>query len=441
MSRRRDGRSKAEFLKIWGPLLTLVALGFAVAIATLDEPPPKTARLAAGSPGGAYHAFAERYREVLRREGFELEVVETAGSIENLELLRGGEVDLALVQGGTAGENADGLEALASLFLEPVWLFCRADAPPEHLRDLSGRRVSIGAPRSGTQALARELLSLNALEPSAFELYELGSADAAAALEARTIDAAFFVSSVQAKVIKRLLADGSLELFSFGRHRAYSYRLPFLSPVVLGEGLVDLAKDLPEEDVHLLAAAASLAAREELHEDLVPLLLETMETVHGPGGIFEPAGRFPSEKLVDLPLKSTARQYLIHGPSFLHRILPFGWAVTIDRWKILLLPFLTLLIPIFKIAPPLYRWRIRSKIYRWYDDLRLTDELLHEEDENLGRAELEEHLERLRRLEAEVATEVSVPLSYMDEYYRLRVHIELILMKLERLTERQVANS
>jgi hypothetical protein len=148
--------------------------------------------------------------------------------------------------------------------------------------------------------------------------------------------------------------------------------------------------------------------------------------------MFEEPGTFPSVEHSEIPLSKTAAHLVEHGPSFLFRVLPFHYAASIDRLKILLLPFITLLIPIFRLAPPLYRWRIRRRIFRWYEDLKLVDEILR--SDRIDPGELEPHLAALRRLEREV-TEVQVPLSYMDEFYRLRIHIALILAKLRRLEE------
>jgi len=430
---KRDTKSRADLWKIWGPLLALVLLGFAVAIYKLEPPPPQELRIAAGRSQGAYYAFARRYQEILARDDYQLEIVETAGSVENLRLLRAGDVSLALVQGGTADEAAAAqLESLASLFFEPLWVFYRRELPVSLLTDLRGRRLAIGAPGSGTRALALQLLALNGIDGDHAELIEIGSVEAIAALDDGTAEAAFFVSSAQAAFIEQLLRRDGLEILNFRRHRAYRREYPFLSAVVLGEGVVDLAANLPAEDTTLLAAAASLVARRDLHKDLIPLLLEAMDEVHGDGGLFEEAGVFPSTRFVELPLNPEARLYLERGPSFLHRFLPFRTASTIDRLKILLLPFITLLIPVFKAAPPLYRWRIRSKIYRWYEGLRQADEILHSP---ASPKELEKQLKALRKLEREVTTAVSVPLAYMDEFYRLREHIELILSKLERLND------
>ena len=431
--RRPERKSTADILKVWGPLLLLVAIGFAVAIAKLEPPPPRSLKIAAGSPGGAYHAYAELYREIIARQGFELEVVETAGSIENHELLLAGEVEIALLQGGAAPaeipDDAIELSSLASLFYEPIWLFHRADQPLEQLTELAGRRIAIGPKGSGTRALARQLLAGNGIDETEAELVSLSSIDAADAIEQGTIDAALFVTSADSSFVPRLVGDDGVALLSVRRSLAYRKAHPFLSRVILGEGVLDLEQNLPDEDVSLLAAAASLVARNDLHHALVPLLLGAMEEVHGGVGPFSSAGTFPSEHLVEYPLRAEASHYLDNGPSFLQRYLGFRAATAVDRLKILLLPLITLLIPVFKAAPPIYRWRIRSKIYRWYKDLSWADEILHEQPTD---EEIAVHVAALHKLEYEVAR-VDVPLSYMDEYYSLRVHIQLILSKLERL--------
>jgi TRAP transporter TAXI family solute receptor len=435
---REDNTSRFEFLKVWGPLLVLVCIGFALAVSRLEPPPPKHFKIAAGSPGGAYFSFAERYREILTEEGYGLEVVQTSGSLDNLERLRRGEVDLALMQGGTGeasrvdgGEKA-ALQSLGSLFLEPLWIFHRAESPVVQLRDLKGQRLAIGPAKSGVDALSQELLLRNGIDGTQSAFVPIGGQEAAAALLAGQLDAAFFVTSAEASYIEELLRAQDVQLLSITRTLAYQTNFRYLSSVVLGEGALDLSANVPQRGVTLLATAASMVAREDLHHALIPLLLQATQAVHSSGGLFEEPGAFPSAQFSDFPVAVEAAHYLANGPSFLFEILPFRTAVAIDRLKILLLPFLTLLIPVFKAAPPLYRWRIRRKIFRWYEDLKLVDEILHCEEPSS--AAVREQLASLRRLEREV-TEVQVPLSYMDEFYRLRIHIALILAKLRRFDE------
>ncbi len=444
--RRPERKSKAEALKVWGPLLAIAAIGFGIAITKLEPPPPRNLKIAAGAPGGAYHAYAERYRDILARDGFELEVIATSGSLDNLQLLQDGDVSLAMLQGGirshvdhlsgaTQGSkakpganSATELESIASLFFEPVWVFHRADQPIELLSDLAGRSIAVGPPGSGIRVLATQLLADNGIDESTAEFHALSSLAAATALEDGSIDVAIFVSSTEAAYVKRLIGRDDIELFSVRRSLAYRKNHPFLSPVLLGQGVLDIDRNLPPNDVTLVAAAASLVARTELHHALVPLLLGALTEVHGGTDLLHSSQSFPAIDFVEYPLKAEAEHHLIHGPSLLHRYLSFRAATVIDRLKILLLPLITLLIPVFKTAPPIYRWRIRSKIYRWYEDLRWADEVLHRPATT---EEIAAHREAVRQLEREVA-QVSVPLSYMDEYYSLRVHLQLIRSKLEQ---------
>ena len=425
----RRAASRGDFWKVYGVLLAVVAVAFVVVIATLEPPPPPTFQLAAGARSGAYYAFAERYRESLLPEGFEIEIVETAGTGENLKLLESGEVPLALVQSGAASEadHASDLQSLASLFYEPLWVFQRRDGAVEQLRQLTGRRLAIGEEGSGTRALMLPLLAANGIDAGNAELAEIRAEQAVDELEAGTLDAAFFVTSPEAPYVARLLDRDDVALMPMTRSRAYRKEHPYLARVELGEGVVDLVRNLPDRDVPMLATTATLVAAPHLHTGLIPLLVEAAKEVHGKGSEFVDPGTFPSGDYVDFPMHRIADRYLRMGPTFLYRILPFRTAAAIDRLKILLLPLVTLLIPVFRLAPPLYRWRIRSRIYRWYEDLKWIDESRLGE---LSADDLGELLATVAELEQEV-TDVSVPLAYMYEYYRLREHIELIRRKLQ----------
>ena len=127
--RKNGPPSSARFgdlLSIWGPVLLLTAVGFVVAFQFIEPAPPRHLVMATGATDGAYYRFGLKYREVLERHGVELELRTTAGSVENLELLRDPEsgVDVALIQGGVGSKDSPaGLNGLASLFYEPIWFF------------------------------------------------------------------------------------------------------------------------------------------------------------------------------------------------------------------------------------------------------------------------------------------------------------------------------
>ena len=427
MSKQTE-RPIRDYIRIFGPAILIVLASFVLAYQFVDPAPPRHIRIATGQQGGAYHLFAQRYQQLLAREGIELELVASAGSIENIRLLQQGQADIAFVQGGLADSgDAELLFALGSLYFEPVWVFYRKGLRVQQLTDLRERRVAVGAEGSGTRALALQVLAANAINTSNSRLLPHSGREAADALLAGEIDAAFFVASPQSPVVRALLDAADIGLMDFTRADAYTRIYRFLSRVVLPQGVVSLQRNQPPEATTLLATSASLVARSDLHPALIDLLLQTATEIHGSGGWFEQSGQFPTPEFIDFPLAKEAKRFYKHGPPFLQRYLPFWAATLIDRLKVMLLPLVALLLPLFKIMPPLYRWRMRARIYPWYRDVLAIDRRLYKPQ---SAADIRQSLERLDSIEQEVSR-ISVPLSFVEELYDLRLHIGMVRERLK----------
>ena len=236
----------------------------------------------------------------------------------------------------------------------------------------------------------------------------------------------FLVAAPEAPLVQQLLHRQDIQLMSFARAAAYIRMHHFLSTVTLHEGVIDLQANIPPRDTVLLAATANLVTHDDFHPALVSLLLQAATSVQGAGGLFENPGVFPNSNNLEFVLNDDAHRFYKHGPPFLQRYLPFWTANLIDRLKVMLVPLLTLLLPLIKIMPPALRWRARKKIYRWYRELQALDT---EEPAKHAGENMEILLQRLDDLEEEVR-KVSVPLSYADELYSLRLHIGLVRDKL-----------
>ncbi|RPI08595.1 MAG: C4-dicarboxylate ABC transporter substrate-binding protein, partial [Zetaproteobacteria bacterium] len=408
-----------DFFKFFGPIAILLALGFAIASRYINPAPPRQVRIASGAPQGAYAESARRYREILARDGITLEVVTTSGSIENLKLLQAptGGVDVAFVQGGTAAPDTPGLLSIGSVFIEPLWVFVRDAVPARYVADLAGRRLAVGAEGSGTRVLALQLLRATGIREGPHVL-GTGGDEAVQALLKGTVDAAFFVTARPFPQLEPLLRTKQIRLMSFAQADAFAQRFRFLSKVVLPEGRLDLAANIPAADVNLLAPAAALVAREDLHPAIIDRLIQAATEVHGGGQLFTEPGQFPSPRLVDIPLSPDAERYLRSGPTFLRRHLPFWAATMVERFMVMLIPILTLMLPLFRFAPPVYNWQIRRRIYRWYGALRDIEQRVSAVTTAAERAAV---LQQLDRIEADVG-KVQVPLGYAESHYHLRTH-------------------
>ena len=420
-----------EQLAVAAPAVVLVGIAFVVALQWVEPAPPGRVGIATGRADGAYHRFAQRYRERLRQERITLDIRETSGSVENIRLLedRGSGVDIAFVQGGTGGAAmTNDLVSLASVYFEPLWVFSRTPPGPSDLRGLRGRRVAIGPDGSGTRAVALTLLAANGITADNTGLVPLAGVDAVEALQRGQVDTVFLVAGPESAMVREMTTTPGLLLLDFARADAYTKRFPFLSKVILPAGGLSLEADVPPHETALLAPAATLVVRRDFHPALVDLLLVVAAEVHGRRGLFELPKQFPSPDHLEFPLMHEAERYHRAGPPFLARYLPFWAATLVDRIKVLLLPLLVL-VPLVRLVPPVYRWRMRSRIIDKYRDVVDVDAAIGRRP---SAGECDALLARLGEIEDEVRG-LRVPLGYADAHYHLRQHVELVRSKVKEL--------
>jgi TRAP transporter TAXI family solute receptor len=429
MRRIRDYSVK-ELATVALPVVLAIGAAFWFTFKFVQPAPPRLVVMSTGAEGGAYHAFALRYKAILARDGVTLELRPSSGAVENLARLRDpkSDVSLALVQGGI-GHAADPpvLESLGSVYYEPLWVFYRGKRALDRINDLKGKRIAVGSEGSGTRKLALVILDTSGLPRGDVTLLDVGGEKAADALIAGTADALFIVAGPEAPIVRKLIRADGVSLMSFARASAYAARHPFLHKLVLPRGALDIARDLPRGDVLLVAPTANLLAKESLHPAIAYLVLEAAREVHSGPGPFNRIGEFPSPNDVEFPLSSQAERFYKSGPPFLQRYLPFWAASLVDRMIVLLVPLFAVAVPLFRILPGLYAWRIRRKVYRWYGELKFLEEALRHRPPGADPAD---ELERLAKIEDEVS-EIHVPLGFAHEVYTLRMHIKLVRELLE----------
>ncbi|TNC77300.1 C4-dicarboxylate ABC transporter substrate-binding protein [Janthinobacterium lividum] len=420
--------SVRDFLATAGPTLLLVGAFCALAYWLVDPAPPRQVSLSTGQDNSAYEEFGKKYVATLAKHGIKVTLQPSLGSQDNLQRLNSGKTDIAFVQSGsTEHEDAErhGLISLGSLFTEPVWLFMREGKAVTELAQLKGMKINLGPEGTGVPGLFRQLLSVNGVEANELTVSDLQNTPATVELLEGRIDGLVFSSAPEAPLIQMLLQTPGIKLFDFSQAEAYTRRLPFLTHVVLPRGIVDLGQNIPAQDYHLIAPTATLVAREDLHPALVDLFVQAAARIHGGTGWFQQQGQFPSARYTEIPVAPEALKFYKDGAPVLQRYMSFWLANFFDRMWVLVVALGALILPLSRVVPPLYVWRIRSRVYRWYGQLRTVEQALEDVPPEQRAQVYAAQLKRLDQIE-EMVNQISIPLSFADGLYGLRSHINFV---------------
>ncbi|HWM87759.1 MAG TPA: TAXI family TRAP transporter solute-binding subunit [Kofleriaceae bacterium] len=423
-----------DLLIVVVPVALVIVGAIWAAVALVRPAPPDTIRFLGGPDGSSYRNSANKYKAIIERHGVKVEIVTSRGSVDNLQQLAGNaNVDVGFVQSGlTEGVDISGLRSLGSVLAQPLMVYYRNDEPLDMLSQLRGMRLAVGPVGSGTRALALALLKGNDIEGSPTVLVDLGGEEAAQALTAGKVDAAFLMGdSATPKIMRRLREVPGIELMNFRQAAGYVRRFRFLTRLTLPEGAQDLGRNLPPKPYELVGPTVELVAGEDLHPALSDLLISAAREVHSGPGMFRDAGMYPSAQERDFPISDDAERYYKSGGQFLYRNLPFWLASLVDRMLVVIVPLLVLIVPATKLAPTLYRWRVRSRIYRWYGALMAIERDILQAPTSEAREEMREKIHaRLDEIEDAVNT-IKTPLSFADQLYVLREHVSMVRRRLE----------
>jgi TRAP-type uncharacterized transport system substrate-binding protein len=407
----------------------ILAIGLTVSLGVFtffNTAAPTALTITGGPEGSSFSRNAEKYKKILAKEGVTLNILPSEGSTQNLSRLLDPKtkVDVGFVLGGeVAKTNVDQLMSLGSINYQPLMIFYQGNE--RHLlSEFKGARLDIGAEGSGTRLLALALLKANGIEPKGEAGFiEIDAKDPVTALEEKKIDAVFVMGdSTASDVLRKLLRTPDVHLFDVTQADAYVRRIGYLNKLVLPRGSLDFGKNVPPEDVHLIGPTVELVARDDLHPALSDLLLEAAREVHSGPGLFRKRGEFPAPLEHEFRVSPDATRYYATGKTFLYRTFPFWVASLIARTLAVLVPIVLLLIPGIRLAPAIYRWRIESRIHRWY---KVLLDLERDAQNSTGPERRAELLKKLDEIEASV-NRIVVPASFGDLFYGLRGHVTFV---------------
>ncbi|QWD67924.1 TAXI family TRAP transporter solute-binding subunit [Polynucleobacter sp. VK25] len=428
-----------KFIKrqIYNPVALLAAFFMLLIILfgvlwVLVPPPPKSIEMATGFPTGLYYQFGERLKAELAKEGVDLNVRSTGGTLDNLALLNNPQsgVGFAMVQGGVANlDEYPKLVSVAGMFYEPIWVWYRPGAFKNEgsqltiLSQLKGKRVSIGNEGSGTLVLAKDLLQASGITEKEIGAERLKPDDAIEKLSNGDLDAVFVVAAAEAPILRKFYSIPGIRLMNFDQADAYTRNLTYLSKVTVPRGLLSIVHDQPRQDIQVMAATATLVANENVSPALVSLLLSASYDILKSYSRLQKVGEFPSSAGLDFPLHVDAEIYLKDGPSFLHRHLPFWTAVWAGRFVKIVIPLLVILIPLFTYIPSAKNFFLRLKLAQVYEELKVIERNAQ------NPALKEKNFKELADIERRVGN-IKVSMLDAKELYDLKGHVGEVRMRL-----------
>ena len=419
--------------------LLLTGIALAVAWWTVRPAPPKRVVLTAGSEGGAYLAFAQRYAEILARDGVTVEVRTSPGSIENLRRLRVPRsdpqaADIGFLQSGTVPETERaGVIGLGYLYYEPAWLFVRRDLGDVQVTGLAGRRINAGPQGSGSRSLMLSVLRVATIDPTGMELPALEPEAAAAALRRGDIDGVFLVAKLDAPVVRELFSTPDVKAVSWQHAEALQRRLPDVTRITAPAGVLDLRAGVPDRDIVTIAARATLAAREDLHPAIAYLLVRAAKEIHGGPALLNAAREFPNiTGLAEIAVPEDVEHLYHSGAPFLYRYLPYWLANLLMRLWVLAIPLAAVSAAASNWLPRLLTLRPSFRVEGLYRQAKAVEAKVAAAGPGTDFTTLQSEIDEV----VAQAKAFKVPASLLEPHYALRGRLRLIRLDLDEARAR-----
>jgi TRAP transporter TAXI family solute receptor len=372
------GFNRWHLAKLLAAIVCVVGI-VSFAVAYFIPAPPTTVTIATAFKGSTFVFYGEKYREIFARSHVKLEFRETNGAVDNLRLLQDPKsgVDIGFVNGGVAkGNPPPGLLSIGLMYNNAFWIFYRSTETFDRFSQLKGKRIAVGPEGSGTRFSAEQVLGAGGITSATATFLPYGGTAAADALKDGKVDVAWVLGGTDAGGVKILLHTPDVRLMNIPMAEAFTRIFPGLVRLVLPQGVFDIEGNIPPNDVTLLATTNRLLIRDDLHPEIVQLLLRTVSEVHGKQDIFQRAGEFPTQTDPEYPMAASAVDYYKNGPSFLQRHLPLWMSVHVQRAIAVLVTAIAIGIPLLNLAPKLYLWFLHDHIRKLYRRLRTVEEAL-----------------------------------------------------------------
>jgi hypothetical protein len=312
------------------------------------------------------------------------------------------------------------------VYNNPFWVFYSSNEPFDRLSQLKGKRIAVGPVGSATRASAEQILGKGGVNSETATLLPFAGSAAVDAMNDGKVDAVWILGAPDSTAVHSFLGNPNLHIMSFPNAEAFTRIFPELARMVLPQGVIDIDLNVPPNDVQLIGSTMKVLVRSDLHPEIVQLLLQTMVEVHGGANIFQRTGEFPNSTDVEYPVAPAAIDFYKNGPSFMQRHLPLWLSVHAQRAIAVLVTAIALGLPLIRFLPSAYNWITRRRLVYWYAQLKALEATFDADPMDRPLTEKQAEIERIE----EAVSHIRFPLTFSDQLYNLRSHIEIVRRKI-----------
>lgn len=263
---------------------------------------PKFISILTGGTGGTYYPLGGSFANIIKdATGIESNAETTGASAENMQSLKDGNGEIAFTQTDIAsyakdgklmfeGNAVDNVSAIGTLYPETIQIVTTEKSGIKSVEDLKGKKVSVGAPGSGTAANAEQILEIHGLTFDDIKKQDLSFDESTSGIQDGAIDAAFVTAGTPTGAVEGLAATEKVVIVPIAQDKidALIEKYPYYTKDEVPAGVYGMKDVVPT-----VAVQAMLVVSNDLSEDVVyditKGLFENLDKVtHAKGKLIKP---------------------------------------------------------------------------------------------------------------------------------------------------------
>jgi uncharacterized protein len=330
--------------KISEPFLRFSTVGYLAAFAFVafaawhfwSQSLRSTIVIEAGPKGGFFHTTANLLQDELQRYDIPSNIIHREDTLKIIEDVNDekSSVDIGFAAQDTGDRKYPEATAIGTIALEPLFIFYLASLDIKNLQDLKGMRLAVSPPASGTRVMAERILGEYGVNSQNTTFLPITLSESSEAIRMGSVDAAFFLLPPGNKLIQELALNPKLRILSLPQAEALASNLGFVRHVTIYEGGFDYLRNVPSQNIQLVAIPVTLIVKKDLKPAIVTVITQFIKTHFQSATLVSQPGELLSIHEPSMAVNDHAESILKNGLPYFYRTLPFSLAALFDHFSL-----------------------------------------------------------------------------------------------------------